>query len=98
MSMAMQKEAKDATNRKSENLRSNREENLVAHRSRLAIEDACGEDDLSRVCTSNTDIGHDGDTNVLLDGKRVRIERPLVTKSVELLPGKNTGKSMAKGE
>lgn len=90
--------AEDATNRKSENLRSNRKKNLVAQRSCLAIEDAGGEDDLSRVCTSNADVSHDGDTNVLLDGKRARVERPLVTESVELLPGKNTGKSMAKGE
>jgi len=89
--------AEEATHRKSEDLRSNREKDLVAQRSQLAIEDALGEDYNCRIWTVRY-ISHNDDTNMLLDGKRPRVERPLETKSIELLPGKNTGESMAKRE
>lgn len=64
----------------------------------LPVEDTLSEDNISCVCATNDDIGHDGNANVLLDGEGTGIQRPYVTEGIESGRRKNTFKELANGE
>lgn len=75
--------AEHATDRKTETLRADGEEGLEAEGDFHAVEDLLGECDLEGVDTNDSDVRHDRDADMLLDGERTWVERPLVAEEVE---------------
>ena len=59
------------------------QEDLVAERDHLTIEDTLGQYDLSGVGADSSDIGHDCNADVFLDVKGAWVERPDIAKSFE---------------
>ena len=89
--------AKETTHGEADQLCGEDKENLVCTADRLVVEDALRGDDIGRICTTDNDIGHNGDQDMFFDVERTRVQRPGVTQGLETGGRKDAFEGFAKG-
>lgn len=89
---------KETTEREAQNLSTQRNEGRVGEGQLLVVEDLLGRDDFGGVCSPYADIGHNSYAYVLLNAERSWVQRPCVSKRLELLCGENEGKAFPEGK
>ena len=79
-------------------MRSKSQEDLIAHGSLLAVEDALSKNDFRRVSARDADVGDDGNADMLLDVEWPGVQRPDVFEGLELPCGEQLFESLANGQ
>lgn len=75
--------------RKAQDLGAESDEKLVGVGQLLVVEELLRGDNFSSICTTDTDIGHNGYANVLLDTEGAGVQGPSVTEGPEPSLGEN---------
>lgn len=75
--------AKQTTERETDDLGGEDEHDLIAEAELLGVEHFLGRDNVGGVGTTDDDVGHDSDDDVLFDVERAWVERPNVAESAE---------------